>query len=101
MEPINIQHFKGHFFKILQQTPLSQIGVMTLKPKGDSGPEDIHEGDQIVYILEGDADVEIGQKRHHLMSGMLAIIPAKTRHHIYNVGSSDLFFLTIYTPPAY
>lgn len=101
MNPIDIQQFKGHFFRILQQTPLSQIGVMTIKPQGDSGPEDIHEGDQIVYVIEGEAEVQVAEQKLQLKAGMIATVPAKTRHHIYNVGRSDLFFLTNYTPPAY
>jgi len=101
MGPINITASKGKFFKILAETPLSQIGVMTIAPGNDSGPEEIHESDQIVYVVEGGANVEIGSEKYHMTPGMVAIVPARTRHHIYNSGKENLFFLTIYTPPAY
>jgi quercetin dioxygenase-like cupin family protein len=101
MQLLNIKKSKGEFFKILAETPLSQVGVMTIKPGGDSGPEDIHSGDQIIYIIEGEAEVETDGEKHNLTEGMAGIIPAKAKHHIYNNGTKELFFLTIYTPPAY
>ena len=101
MKPIDIAKSKGNFFRILQQTSLSQIAVMTINPGKDSGPEEIHDGDQIVYVIEGKAKVEIGTEAHTLTQGMIITIPKKTRHYIYNTGEEELFFLTIYTPPAY
>ncbi|MDA2922039.1 cupin domain-containing protein [Patescibacteria group bacterium AH-259-L07] len=101
MEPIDIKQSKGNFFRILSQTPRSQLGVMTIKSGGDSGTEDIHPGDQIIYIIEGEADVEINKETCHVREGMALTIPEKAQHHIYNTGRTDLFFLTIYAPPAY
>lgn len=101
MHILDINKEKGKFFEILATTPQSQVGVMTIKPGEDSGPEDIHPGDQIVYIIEGEAEIEIDGEKANLAEGMAGIIPAKARHHIYNRGAKDLFFLTIYTPPAY
>ncbi|OGZ41697.1 MAG: hypothetical protein A3C80_01180 [Candidatus Ryanbacteria bacterium RIFCSPHIGHO2_02_FULL_45_43] len=101
MKPVDVRSFKGIFFQMFHQTPLSQIGVMTIKPGEDSGSEEIHKGDQIVYIIEGTAKVEIGKETYHLTEGVIATVPAGTKHHIYNGGDSGLFFLTIYTPPAY
>lgn len=101
MRPIDIDEHKGKFFSILGQTDLSQIGVMTLKSGGDSGPEDIHPGDQVIYVIEGKAKVEIGQDSLEVSPGMLLTIPKQTRHHIYNTGKTDLFLLSIYAPPAY
>lgn len=96
-----IQDFKGEFFKVLETTDKSQVGVMTVRPGGDSGPEEIHDGDQIVYVLEGEAELEIANEKAKLASGELAVIPAGAQHHIYNAGKSQLFFLTIYAPPQY
>lgn len=101
MDIVDIKKSKGEFFKILIETSLSQVGVMTIQPGGDSGPEDVHPGNQIVYIIEGEAEIESEGKKYALTEGMAGIIPAKARHHIYNRGKKDLFFLTIYAPPAY
>lgn len=101
MKVVNIHEHKGKFFSILDQTYKSQVGVMTLAPGSDSGPEDIHDGDQIVYVVEGQMILVVEQKEFVLEQGDLFIIATKANHHIYNKSDKELFFLTIYAPPAY
>lgn len=96
-----LENAKGRFFKILETTARSQVGVMTIPLGGDSGVEEIHDGDQIVYVIEGAADVEVDREKGEVSAGELVIIPAGARHHICNRGSEPLFFLTLYAPPAY
>jgi mannose-6-phosphate isomerase-like protein (cupin superfamily) len=74
---------------------------MTLAPGAEAGPEEEHDGDQIVYIVEGEALVRIGDKEHRAAAGSLVMIPARTRHHVQNPGRTPLFFVTVYAPPAY
>lgn len=101
MDVVEILKHKGRFFRILQQTPQSQTAVMTIGPGADAGPEEVHEGDQIVYIVEGEAAVEVATKTHRAGPGALVMIPAGTRHHVSNPGTAPLFFLTVYAPPVY
>ena len=101
MRIIPIDKSKGEFFKILATTDKSQVGVMTLKPGGDSGPEDIHTSDQIIYLIEGEARLVVDGKDVQVKKGEAAIIPAGAQHHIYNDGKEDLFFITIYSSPQY
>lgn len=101
MESVDIKSHKGAFFKILSQTDKSQIGVMTIKPGSDSGPEDIHPGDQIIYVIEGEVTIETDGKTVVVFEGHAFTIEDGAQHHLYNKGNKDLFFLTIYTPPAY
>jgi len=97
----NIYREKGKFFKVLEQTDKSQIAVMTILPGADSGPEEIHDGDQIVFIVEGQASVEVNKEKSLMREGDTAIIPKGAQHHIYNYGQEPLFFLTMYSPPQY
>ncbi len=101
MKPENVFGYRGEFFKIVGKTSRSQVGVMTVPAGGDSGPEETHDADQIVYIIEGNATIEIGPESYEAQTGYVVIIPAHTRHHIYNTGAEELFFLTLYAPPAY
>jgi mannose-6-phosphate isomerase-like protein (cupin superfamily) len=101
MEPIDIFDHKGGFFQILQRTPRSQAAVMTIEPGGDAGPEEEHRGDQIIYIVEGEALVRVRDEDYHVGPGTLLTIPARTRHYVKNPGAVPVFFLTVYTPPAY
>jgi len=92
---------RGRFFSVLQQTERSQTAVMTIAPGADAGPEEEHDGDQIIYVVEGEALVRIGERAHKAAAGALVMIPARTRHHVKNPGAVPLFFVTVYAPPAY
>jgi mannose-6-phosphate isomerase-like protein (cupin superfamily) len=92
---------RGEYFRVLQETALSQTAVMTIGPGEDAGPEEQHTGDQIIYVVEGEAIVRIADGEHHARPGTLVTIPARTRHHVTNPGRVPLFFITVYAPPAY
>ena len=92
---------RGAFFRVLQQTARSQVAVMTIDAGADGGPAEEHDGDQIVYVIEGEALLRVGDTEHHVRSGTIVTIPARTLHHVRNPGSSALFFLTVYAPPEY
>jgi mannose-6-phosphate isomerase-like protein (cupin superfamily) len=92
---------RGEFFRVLQETARSQTAVMTVAPGQDAGPEETHAADQIVYVLEGAAEVRIGAERLAAGPGTLLVIPAGALHHVRSVGTAPLFFLTVYAPPEY
>jgi mannose-6-phosphate isomerase-like protein (cupin superfamily) len=101
MEARNIFDFKGRFFQGLEETEQSQTAVMTIAPGADAGPAEVHGGDQIIYIVEGEALVRVGEAERRVGPGALLTIPGGTRHHVRNPGRIPLFFLTVYAPPEY
>ena len=101
MEVVSVSRHKGEFFRVLQETERSQTAVMTIAPGADAGPAEEHAGDQILYVLEGQARVRIGDHEYDATPGALVMIPARTRHHVQSTGGQPVFFLTVYTPPAY
>jgi mannose-6-phosphate isomerase-like protein (cupin superfamily) len=101
MEPVDIFAHKGGFFRVLQRTSQSQAAVMTIAPGGDAGPEEEHNGDQIIYIVDGEALVRVKDKEYHARPGTLVTVPARTRHYVKNSGATPVFFLTVYAPPVY
>jgi mannose-6-phosphate isomerase-like protein (cupin superfamily) len=92
---------RGAFFHVLQSTAASQTAVMTVAPGQDAGPEEEHAGDQIVYVIEGQAEMRVGAERFVAGPGALVLVPAGVRHHARNPGTTPLFFLTVYAPPVY
>jgi mannose-6-phosphate isomerase-like protein (cupin superfamily) len=92
---------RGEFFRVLQQTSRTQSAVMTIAPGAEAGPEEEHGGDQIVYVLEGEAVVRIAGREHRAGAGTLLTIPAGASHHVRNPGATPLFFLSVYSPPEY
>jgi mannose-6-phosphate isomerase-like protein (cupin superfamily) len=101
MSVVNVFAHRGEFFRVLQATERSQTAVMTVAPGADAGPPEVHEADQIVYVVEGEALVRLGDDAHTAGPGALVMIPAGTRHHVRNPGHTPLFFVTVYAPPAY
>lgn len=98
---VDVSRHRGAFFKVLQETERSQTAVMTIAPGQDAGPEETHEGDQIIYVVDGQARIRIEDREHQAGPGTLVMIPARARHHVRNTGATPLFFLTVYAPPAY
>jgi mannose-6-phosphate isomerase-like protein (cupin superfamily) len=101
MNVVSVLPHKGEFFTILQQTPHSQSAVMTLAPGEDAGPEEEHAGDQVLYVIEGEALVRVGGREASAGAGGLVTIPARTAHYVRNTGRVPLFVLSVYAPPAY
>lgn len=92
---------KGAFFKVLATTNKSQVAVMTLQSGEDSGEGDIHAGDQVIYIVEGEARVVVGDEEGIARKGDVAVIPARSPHRIYNNADTTLFFISFYSSPEY
>jgi mannose-6-phosphate isomerase-like protein (cupin superfamily) len=101
MHVSDITQFRGEFFRVLQQTEQSQAAVMTIAPGQDAGPEEEHDGDQIIYVVDGEALVRVGTEQRRGGAGTLITVPARTAHHVSNPGRAPLFFLTVYAPPEY
>jgi mannose-6-phosphate isomerase-like protein (cupin superfamily) len=92
---------RGAFFRVLQQTARTQCAVMTIAPGADGGPAEEHAGDQIVYVIEGEALLRVGEREHRATAGTLITIPSGITHHVRNPGPAPLFFVTVYAPPEY
>ena len=88
---VNIGAYRGRFFEVLQETERTQTAVMTIAPGRDGGPDETHAGDQVVFVVEGEAVVTIEGEA----------TPGGALHHVRNPGSEPLFFLTVYAPPVY
>jgi len=101
MDVVDVTKHRGEFFRVLQQTKRSQTAVMTIAPGEEAGPAEMHGADQIVYVIEGEADITVGDEARRTGPGGLVMIPAGARHHVRNPGREPLFFLTVYAPPEY
>jgi mannose-6-phosphate isomerase-like protein (cupin superfamily) len=97
---VDVFAYRGRCFRVLQGTERSQAAVMTIAPGADAGPEEQHDGDQIIYVVEGEAIVRIDEREHRTAPGGLVTIPQGAHHHVGNPGATPLFLLTVYAPPA-
>lgn len=49
-----------------------------------------HSAEEIVYIVDGDAEIELGNERQRATAGSLAIVPTMAPHDVYNVGNKPV-----------
>jgi quercetin dioxygenase-like cupin family protein len=70
---------------------------ITRFPAGAKVPMHLHNCDEQVTILEGEAEAEIDGERHRLKAYDTTLIPANMPHRFINVGAGPLAILWIYT----
>ena len=107
MEFFNVQDRKryskaGMVSEILSKTARSEIAYMAFEPGQGTGLGSVHpDSDQIIYVVEGEVEAEVGGEKAKGGPGTVILIPADTKHVIKNAGEGRLLVLSIYAPPAY
>jgi mannose-6-phosphate isomerase-like protein (cupin superfamily) len=91
------------WFEVLQTGERSQTAMMTLKPDDATGADaEAHEkSDQVLLMLAGELEGEVGEERPKLKKGDVIIIPAGVKHRFVNRGKTDAVTFNVYSPPAY
>ena len=90
------------WFEVLQTTRRSQTAVMTLAPGKSSGAKEGHKNsDQVLLLLEGELDGEIGDEKATLKKGDVLLIPAGVKHQFKNRGDKSAVTFNVYAPPEY
>jgi mannose-6-phosphate isomerase-like protein (cupin superfamily) len=78
----------------------SQVVVMTIQPGEDIG-EETHDGDQILFFVEGEGEAVLGGVRSAIGPNDMAFVPAGTLHNFVNTGTGKLRLVTVYAPPEH
>lgn len=52
-----------------------------------------HEVEELIYILEGDLELEVSGKKQTLHKGDEAFIPAQANHSVRNIGGTEARWL--------
>jgi mannose-6-phosphate isomerase-like protein (cupin superfamily) len=91
------------WFEVLQTGERSQTAMMTLKRGGATGERaEAHEkSDQVLLVLDGELEGEVGNERPRLKKGDVIIIPAGVKHRFVNHGKENAVTFNVYSPPAY
>jgi len=89
-----------NFRKVLYTSAYSQLVLMSLKPKEESGSEVHEENDQFLRFEGGVGRVMIDDSKYSVKDGDAVVIPAGARHNVINTSATeDLKLYTIYSPP--
>ncbi len=89
-----------YFRKVLVTGAKSQLVLMSLEPGEEIGTE-VHEVDQILYAVEGEGEVVIGDIEAEFEKGVIAFVPAGVQHNVLNTNDEPMKLFTIYAPPEH
>ena len=73
---------------------LGEIG-----PTGKAKPHFHRDTEQVIYLLEGQIEVEMSGEKEKLEPGDTVYFPPSEKHQVVVLGDQPARFLVIYTPP--
>jgi mannose-6-phosphate isomerase-like protein (cupin superfamily) len=85
------------FRTVVATMPNSQLVVMSLLPNEDIGLE-IHQLDQILYVVEGSGTATVGELTVTIGAGSCVLVPTGMQHNVKNTGATAMKLFTIYAP---
>ena len=88
------------FRKVLYTADKSQLVVMALKAGEEIGLE-VHDGDQILYFVDGEGKVVLDGEEHEVEKGSIAFVPSGVQHNVVNTDEEELKLFTVYAPPQH
>ena len=68
---------------------------------GHGAPTHLHAVEEVLHVLDGQAEVWIGDSRATLASGQLVIVPAGRKHGFSNTGKSVLHIQSTLASPVF
>ena len=74
------------------------IGYVTLDPDGGQVPWHNQSQEEVYFIVEGTAEMCLGEERCILTTGQAAYIPSGVFHQITNLGATPLKMIYTYGP---
>lgn len=89
-----------YFRRVLVTANKSQVVLMSLKPGEEIGTE-AHEGDQLLYAVEGEGVAVFNGVQEPFEKGTMLCVPAGAEHNVINTGDEPFKLFTIYAPPQH
>jgi mannose-6-phosphate isomerase-like protein (cupin superfamily) len=89
------QESKRFYFEFLR-VPAMSAGVYCL-PKGSVDTQKPHHQDEMYYVVQGKAHMQVGVEREQVSPGSVIFVEAKTAHRFYDI-EEDLVVLVFFAP---
>ncbi len=74
------------------------MGYVVLEPNGGQVPWHNQEQEEIYFIVEGTAEMCLGEERQVLTAGQAAYIPHTVYHQLTNIGDTPCVMIYVYGP---
>jgi len=68
---------------------------------GQGAPTHLHAVEEVLHVLEGEADVWVGETHATLKAGQLMLVPAGAKHGFSNCGSGTLHIQSTLAAPVF
>ena len=65
-------------------------------PPGCRLPRHTDSAEEVIVVLEGSADVTVGDERDDVCAGGIALVPECVAHEVRNAGDAPLRFVAVY-----
>jgi quercetin dioxygenase-like cupin family protein len=85
--------------EVLAGTRNLALGIASYPPE-EKAEMHTHEGEEVIYFLEGKGEIETPEGKFVVKKGDALIASAHERHSIENKGDKDMVFLFIFCPPG-
>ena len=74
------------------------LGYVVLEPDGGQVPWHNQEQEEVYFVVEGTAEMCLGEERQTLTTGQAVYIPSQVFHQLTNIGDTPLTMLYCYGP---
>jgi mannose-6-phosphate isomerase-like protein (cupin superfamily) len=74
------------------------MGFVTLDPAGGQVPWHNHEQEEVYFIVEGEAEMCLGEETRHVSAGQAVYIPGGVFHQLTNLSESPVKMIYCYGP---
>ncbi|MGH7575869.1 MAG: cupin domain-containing protein [Longimicrobiales bacterium] len=74
------------------------LGYVTLEPNGGQVPWHNHEQEEVYFVLDGTAEMCLGDERETVRAGEAVHIPSSVFHQLTNIGPAPLRMIYCYGP---
>lgn len=74
------------------------MGYVVLEPNGGQVPWHNQEQEEVYFVVDGTAEMCLGEERQKVTSGQAVFIPPTVFHQITNMGDTPLIMLYVYGP---
>ena len=75
--------------------------LFRVAPGSGSGSEYSHEGEEFMFLLQGELEIRLGDEKYRLRSGDSMNFQSSTPHEWHNPGRKETLILWVNTPPTF
>lgn len=97
----NLTLRNSHYRSVVATGPTSQLVVMAIEAGSGIDAEVHDDTDQLLMVVEGEAEVILDGEATQVPVGHLAYVPAGVHHEVRNAGDGTLRLYTVYAPPEH